>query len=280
MLRGDGERLCLAHASSFSLAAQYMPEKERTAAYELYGFCRATDQILDVSTNVKEKTEQLNDWQLELTRAWEQDTSSIPILHGFVQTCKEYSIPREWGFRLIEGLRQDLSRTRYETFDELYEYCFSAAAIPGLFMAYVARAPHAALEHAIELGIGMQLTNILRDVREDYEMGRIYLPQHELTQFGCTDETFVNAQQSPAFQKMMQFQVARARGYYMSAEEGIRMLPQGMRMSMHLSSLFYHEILVEIERKNYDVFSGRVFVPDARKKELVRTAEAHAKVLA
>lgn len=263
------EKLCRKHATSFSLAAEYLPERERMAAYATYGFCRVTDQIIDGKNPLEEKKHRLEEWSNLLHAAWNEQTSPNPILHAFVQTCKHYDVPREWGFRLIDGLKRDLAQPAYENFDDLYEYCFSAAAIPGLFMAYVLRAPHSALEHAIELGIAMQLTNILRDVKEDYDAGRIYFPRDEMNQFGYTREQLSHHVQNDAFQKMMAFNISRARDYYARSEEGISMLPANAQLGMRLSLVFYREILSEIEKKNYDVYSSRVFVSDERKKELL-----------
>lgn len=263
------EKLCRKHATSFSLAAEYLPERERNAAYATYGFCRVTDQIIDGKSSLEEKKSRLDEWKKQLLSAWNEGTSPDPILHAFVQTCKQYDIPREWGFRLIDGLLRDLTKTHYENFDELYEYCFSAAAIPGLCMAYVLRAPHSGLEHAIELGIAMQLTNILRDIREDFEAGRVYLPRDEMERFGYTSENISQHIQNEAFQNMMTFNISRARDLYRHAEDGIRMIPQEGRLGMRLCLVFYQEILAEIEKKNYDVFSSRVYVSDERKKELL-----------
>jgi phytoene synthase len=263
------EKMCRKHATSFSLAAEYLPERERLAAYATYGFCRVTDQIIDGNDSIAEKKKRLNEWKNNLTRAWDKGTSSNPILHAFVQTCKEYSIPQEWGFRLIEGLKKDLEKSTYENFDELYEYCFSAAAIPGLMMAYVLRAPHSALEHAIELGIAMQLTNILRDVKEDFDAGRVYLPQDEMKKCNYTMEQLAQHEKNDAFSQLMAFNMARAHEYYAKSEEGIAHLPQDAQLGMRLSLVFYREILHEIEKKDYDVFTERVFVSDERKKELL-----------
>lgn len=265
------EKLCRKHATSFSLAAEHLPEKERLAAYATYGFCRVTDQIVDGAQSTTEKKIRLSEWRKNLTLAWANETSPDPILHAFVQTCHHYSIPREWGFRLIDGLEKDLEKKTYENFDELYEYCFSAAAIPGLLMAYVLRAPHSALEHAIELGVAMQLTNILRDIKEDHAVGRIYLPQDELKQFNYSPTQLAASEQNDAFRKMMHYQIARARDYYTRSEEGIAHLPQDAQLGMRLSLVFYREILTEIEKRNYDVYTERVYVSDERKKELLHS---------
>ncbi len=262
--------LCETHASSFSLAAQFLPEEKRNASYALYGFCRATDQLVDGKGTLKEKNETLNQWKSALEKEWTTKDSTHPLLGAFVSTCTTYFIPREWGFRLIEGLRKDLTKKDYETFDELYGYCFSAAAIPGILMAYVMGAKENAMEYAISLGIGMQLTNILRDAKEDFEMGRVYLPQEEMRQFGYFQGDLKNHTQNNAFHEMMKFNIARARDYYTHAEKGIEMLDEDARLGMRLCLVFYREILSEIERANYDVFSSRVFVSEKTKKEILK----------
>lgn len=263
------KKLCQKHATSFSMAAEHLPERERLAAYATYGFCRVTDQIVDGNASIAEKKIRLKEWRNNLVQTWESSTSPDPILHAFVQTCQQYTIPREWGFRLIDGLEKDLEKNSYENFDELYEYCFSAAAIPGLLMAYVLRAPHSALEHAIELGVAMQLTNILRDVKEDHDAGRVYFPEDEMKQFNYTRAQIAACEKNDAFRKMMHYQITRARDYYARSEEGIAHLPREAQLGMRLSLVFYREILSEIEKRNYDVYTERVYVSDERKKELL-----------
>jgi phytoene synthase len=263
------KRVCELHASSFSLAAKYLPEEKRNAAYALYAFCRHTDNILD-STNhpVEEKRNQLMEWKNQLTRAWEEHTHADPILHAFVSTCEQYSIPRELGFALIEGLASDLHVQRFKDFGELYDYCYSAGAIPGLMIAFVVRAPRHVQEYAIALGVGMQLTNILRDIPEDLQQGRIYLPLDELQAFGISEETLKQGKVTREFEAFMRSQIARAREFYAIAERGLPLLEKDSQFSLQLCLEYYREILGEMERAGFDVFSHRIFVTDARKKEM------------
>lgn len=267
------QALCEQYATSFSMAAQFLPEEKRNAAYALYGFCRATDNITDSPHAIAQKEKELAQWKNALTRAWDEKESSDPLLHAFVHVCERYAIPPSLGFALIEGLEKDLQRVRMNDFEELYDYCYAAGSIPGLLMAFALGAEKKSHPYAIALGIGMQLTNILRDIKEDLQQDRIYLPQHELHQFGVTEHALREGKVSPAFVRLMQFQIARARSYYAEAERGMEGLPSEAQPAIYLCLQYYREILSAIEANHYDVFSSRIFVSDARKREM---AQAHA----
>lgn len=270
----ESKQMCLTNANSFSYAAKFLNEEKRNAAYALYGFCRYTDNILDDLSTKEEKINQLNEWKKELAEGWKNNHSNNSIIHAFVHTCKEYHIPQEMGFALISMLEKDLDLQTVSNFEQLKEYCYGAGGIPGIFMASVCHTSKEALPYAVDLGIAMQLTNILRDIKEDYLQGRIYLPQDELQQFGITQEHFQQGKVDPSFVQFMQYQITRARKYYSNAENGIKFLQESDRLPMRLCLLFYREILSEIEKQHYDVFSQRIFVPLKRKEELVALAQA------
>ncbi len=271
------ETLTHQFAHSFFLASRFLPAAKRNAAFALYAFCRTVDQLIDEKGSVNEKEKKLAAWKKELAMTWEKKGHKNPILSAFVFTCNTHSIPREWGFRLIEGLRVDLVHTRYETFDELYAYCFSAGSIPGILMNYAMGGNERTAPYAISLGIGMQLTNILRDMKEDLDMGRVYLPQAELQEFGYSLNELENHVLNENFTRYLQFSISRARTYYMQAEKGIELLPSDVQLSIRLCSIFYQRILDEIERNNYDVFSSRAVVSEERKQSLIATL--HPRVL-
>ncbi|QQR92924.1 MAG: phytoene/squalene synthase family protein [Candidatus Iainarchaeum archaeon] len=262
--------LCEQYATSFSMAAQFLPEEKRNAAYALYGFCRATDNITDSRKTAPQKKKELAEWKNELHAAWDKGQSGNALLHAFVRVCEQYAIPPSLGFALIEGLEKDLQHVRIANFEALHDYCYAAGAIPGLLMAFALGAEKKSHPYAIALGIGMQLTNILRDIKEDLQLNRIYLPQSELQQFGITEHAIAQGVVTPAFVQFMQFQIARARSYYAEAEQGIGLLPEEARPAIYLCLQYYREILSAIEAKHYDVFSSRIFVSDARKREMAQ----------
>lgn len=262
--------LCETYATSFSMAAQFLPQEKRNAAYALYGFCRATDNIADSASSIPEKKKTLAQWKKSLDDEWNGIHSRNDLLHAFVHVCQHHQIPSSLGFALIEGLEKDLRPVRMDDFETLYDYCYAAGSIPGLLMAFALGAEKKSHPYAIALGIGMQLTNILRDIKEDLEQDRIYLPQNEMKQFGITENDLRNRKISPAFTRLMQFQIARARSYYAQAEEGIELLPLDAQPAIYLCLQYYREILSAIEANHYDVFSTRIFVTDARKREMAQ----------
>lgn len=268
----ESQKLCQAHATSFYSAAQFFPEEKRNAAYALYAFCRATDTIVDSENTHQSKQNELLAWKNALQSEWDGKPTTDPLLHAFVITCQAYSIPRELGFALIEGLEKDLYASSHPDFDSLYEYCYAAGGIPGLFMAHVIHAPREYHSAAVALGIGMQLTNILRDVKEDFQKGRVYLPQNELKQFGYSNQDIRNENVNDSFHQLMAFQITRPREYYSTAEKALPFIEPESRLTIQLCLSYYREILAQIERANDDIYTQRVFVPDERKNELLNAS--------
>lgn len=270
-------KLCEHYASSFYSAAQFLPETKKNAAYALYGFCRYTDNIVDGEGPPEYKRKHLKLWKSALHAQWETPYDHHSIIHAFVHTCKEYGIPKELGFGLIDGLEVDLKKNEYSNFDELYTYCYAAGGIPGLFMAYVSSAPASAYPAAVSLGVGMQLTNILRDIHEDLERGRVYLPLDEMNEHGYSIKDLQNHTLNPNFHSLMDHQIARARMYYSEAEKALPHVDASMQLALELCLSYYREILSEIEKNHHDVFAHRAFVSDERKKGLL--GEAISKIL-
>lgn len=268
----ESQKLCQAHATSFYSAAQFLPEGKRNAAYALYGFCRATDTIVDSEKTPSFKKKELENWKNTLHAEWNGEKTNNLIIHAFVATSKEYSIPQELGFALIGGLEKDLYQSIHTDFDSLYEYCYAAGGIPGLFMAHIIHAPREIHSSAVALGIGMQLTNILRDIKEDHQNGRVYLPQDEMNQFGYSNEDIQNEKLNNAFRNLMNFQIARAREYYTEAERALASIQPESRLTIQLCLTYYREILSQIETANADIYTQRVFVSDERKGELLNAS--------
>ncbi|MDP2666796.1 MAG: phytoene/squalene synthase family protein [Candidatus Diapherotrites archaeon] len=254
--------------SSFAIAAESFPLDIRRAATAVHLFCRATDDIVDGKMDPSSKKNKLQEWEKDLHHGWENNSASHPILSAFVNTCREYWIPQTDGFALIEGLRRDLTCHRYATFESLHHYCAAAGGIPGRMMARLVGAPLASMSAAVALGIGMQLTNILRDIQEDFEIGRVYLPHEDIKSFGYTEEELAAGKITPAFQELMRFQVARARSFYVPAREAKYSIPRHARMGTFLCGALYEGILDEIEQRGYDVFSSRVRVSDSRMRQI------------
>jgi len=273
-------RLSTKHYSkSFYISAKMLPPETRWATYALYGFCRYADNLIDNPRNrsVEDLLIEIEYITWELKRAYETGESEHPILGSFVKVAKKYGIPIEYPLELIKGVQMDIQKTRYENFDELYLFAYRVAGVVGLMMTHVlGYKDDSAFEYAEKLGIAMQLTNILRDIQEDKNMGRIYLPQDELRQFGLTEDNIFNEEMCDKMYKFMRFQVQRAHKYYDEGNKGIPMLSRKSQFAIYSSSKIYRGILRKIEARNLNPFQGRVFVSQLKKigiliAEIVRT---------
>jgi phytoene synthase len=256
----------IAHGSkSFAFATRFFPEHLARAAHAVYWFCRTTDDLVDEAPSVEVGRRDLDQWEQDLRRALQCGCSTHPVLSGFVRAVEDYGIPHEYPFELIAGVRMDLEQARYETFDELKLFCYRVASVVGLMMAHVIGYRGAADPYAIDLGIAMQLTNILRDVGADLKLGRIYLPAGELERFGYSESDLRAHVRNESWRQLMRFQVARARDYYHRAEPGIEMLAPEGRFAVRIAADVYSRILNRIEAAEYQVFTQRAVVPAAQK---------------
>ncbi len=267
-------KVTLTFAKTFYFASIFLPKPKRNACYAVYAFCRYVDDLVDshvrgnggvVDAGAVERA--ICQWRAALDRVYDGDAADTPVMIAWADTLGRYSIPRNLPEELIEGVMTDLRPTvRFETFDQLREYCYKVASVVGLMTSEIfGYADPGALPHAIDLGIAMQLTNILRDIGEDYRGGRIYLPTVELERFGVRQEEIARGQVTGHFVEMMEFQIERAHRYYDSADLGIQMLEPDSRLTVTLMSHNYRRILDAIRRNRHDVFTRRAAVPLHRK---------------
>jgi phytoene synthase len=258
------EEMARRHGRTFYLASRFLPPARQRAALATYAFCRRADDIVDhaPATGLTAAAEALNHWERQL------EEPRDPIAVAFAETRARFAIPIEPAYDLLAGIRMDLTPARYATWPDLRRYCYHVAGTVGLLVAPIlgCRDPHA-LTHAAELGIAMQLTNILRDVGEDARQGRLYLPIDELDAFGCDPAAILAGRPGDRdrFAALMAFQIARARAHYAAAHRGIRALAPSGRLTTLAASRLYAGILTEIEALDYDVFSNRARVSSARK---------------
>lgn len=250
------------HGRTFYFACQLLPVAERRCIHAIYAWCRHADDIVDNASPASIQSAQtaLDAWQATITNP------TCPVSRAFAWVVQRYAIPLEPALDLIAGVRMDLDRTRYRTWDELRWYSYCVAGTVGLMTAPILGCSDAsALPHAVDLGIAMQLTNILRDVAEDAEMGRIYLPTEDLDRFGVSATSLLAMQPDGNFRELMRFEIARARGIYAQAHRGIPALSWSGQIATLAGSHLYGEILREIELRNYDVFAGRATVSTPQK---------------
>lgn len=269
----DDWQQCIAiartHGRSFYLASRMLTPERRRAVLSAYAYCRIADDIVD------RMSEEGREAAAEALRAWthELDEPRHPVAVAFAHTRRIYGVPTQPILDLLAGVEMDFSISRYENWDALHRYCYHVAGTVGLIVAPIFGCEdHRAMEHASDLGIAMQLTNILRDVREDAEMGRLYLPTDEMLTFGVDPEDVLAGNPGPGFRDLMAFQVARARSLYDSALKGVPALMPSGRLATLAASHLYAGILDEIEEMDYDVFTGRAFVRNPAKLRSISRA--------
>lgn len=255
-------------ARSFYFSSRFLPVERRWATYALYGFCRYADNLIDLQRERSrdELLAELTHLETEVKVAYRTGESEHPLIKSFIYVALKYGIPERYPIELIRGVEMDAEFNGYTTFDELYLFAYRVAGVVGLMMTCIlGYSDDAAFPYAEKLGIAMQLTNILRDVQEDKDMGRIYIPDEELRRFGVTSEEILQERMTPQLRELMKFQLERAHSYYIQAEPGIAMLRGDSRFGIYTASRIYQAILYKIEAADYNPFLGRVFVPNSRK---------------
>jgi len=266
------------HAKTFYFASHTLPIKKRNACFAVYAFCRYIDDLVDVAMesgemSVADTLSVIQSWQHALASVYagqsvslSDGTNADAILLAWEDTLRHFQIPYDLPGLLIEGVLMDTSVSRFASFNELYEYSYKVASVVGLMTTEIfGYSDPSAREQAVDLGIAMQLTNILRDVKEDAARGRIYLPLDEMRQFGVTEHNVLNAEYTPAMRALLAMQAKRAKAFYTSAAKGIPKLSADCRLTVYLMSMNYEKILDVIVSKDYDVFSARVTTSLAQK---------------
>lgn len=249
-----------AHGKSYFFATRFFPEDLRFATHALYAFFRIPDEIVDNPSGrgVADSAQALEDWKTQWRKAYETRESDDDVLLAAADTFHRFQIPFKYSEDFLDAMIQDTWKDRYATYPELEKYMYGSAAVVGLMMSHVIGYEKGALAYAEKLGYAMQLTNFLRDIREDYEMrGRIYLPQDEMARYGVSEADIANGQMTPAFVTLLKFHIARADRLYDEANKGIGLLDKRGRFAVRAASDLYREILRKIESQNLDVFAKR-----------------------
>lgn len=256
-------------SKTFYFGSLFLPPEKRQAMWAIYTFCRFTDDLVDCADTLPPEIvrHNLDVWEVSLRQSLNGLAQPArPDTIAWVDTVLKFQLSLRPPLELLEGVRMDLDKRRYANFDELKLYCYRVASTVGLMASDVIGFEDSrALEYAINLGIAMQLTNILRDVGEDAAKGRIYIPQDELQEYGYSEEELLRGEINPRFVQLMQFQIARARHYYEQAIPGIEYLDKKCRFSISLAASLYSQILGRIEHNKYDVFTKRAYVPTRQK---------------
>ena len=252
----QGYRLTKESNTNFYYSFFSLPAEKRKALYAIYALCRSLDDVADESPGRLEASEALLKWTTEIINMY-QGTPSHPLTVALKPYIEWYSIPQKYFLELIKGVEMDLTKNRYNTFDELHRYCYRVASVVGLICAEVFGYQNAVtLGYAVDLGIALQLTNILRDIKADAANGRIYLPLEDLKRFEYAEEDLFSSRYNQAFVEMMRFETVRAWSYYKRAEETLPREDRKAMVAAEIMRAIYTTLLRKIENSNYDVFSA------------------------
>ena len=268
----QAEQVIRAHSKTFYFATGLLPQAPRQAIRALYGFCRSTDDIVDTAEHGTVGLEQLEKWRAQTGLPAEKQDH--PILYTWARVRQTYAVDRIYEQELIDGVARDIKFTPYQTWPELEHYCYAVASTVGLLsMPIIGLAPGTTFEqaapYAIQLGIALQLTNILRDIGEDASRGRVYFPQEDLARFGLTLQDIYDQVYDERFINLMRFEIQRARQIYQKALPGIKLLSPSARPAVGAAALLYREILDEIEHIDYQVHLKRAHTSGWKKLSML-----------
>jgi phytoene synthase len=254
-----GRRGLMARRTSFYYAFLVLPPEQRRAIVAVWDFCRAVDDAVDEAEQEKrqEAREAVCFWRAELARCYEGGVPQTLQGRRLQPFIARFDLPRDAFVDVIDGVAMDLDTTRYQTFDDLLEYCHRVASAVGLICIRIfgCRDPQAR-EYALNLGVALQLTNIVRDIKDDLARGRVYVPLDDLAAAGCTVADLAAGRMTPRVRQVIAFECGRARDYYRRA---VAVRPEQDRRRLTAAEIMravYFETLRRVERRDYDVFSG------------------------
>ena len=258
------------HGRTYYLATLLLPRWKRRHVHALYGFTRYADEIVDDLDSTLDRAGQaaaLRAWGERFFAGLRGRPCPDPILPAVLHTVRAFDLDVADFERFLHSMAMDLHTDGYRTYQDLLVYMEGSAAVIGTMMAPILESadPPAAAEHARQLGLAFQLTNFIRDVAEDLERGRVYLPAEDLERFGVGRADLAAAQASPAVAELLAFEVERARSHYRAAEPGIELLAPSSRPCIRVAFDLYGGILDEVERAGYQVLASRVAVPRHRR---------------
>jgi 15-cis-phytoene synthase len=259
------------YSRTYYFSTRLFPPEIRRHVHALYAFTRYADEIVDGKKGASARTrlEALEAFEAETMAALAGEEVEDPILRAFTNTTRERGIGPGYLRPFMRSMKMDTCVFRYRTYEDLEEYMYGSAAVVGLMMCRVIGAEaEETRPHAEALGEAMQLTNFLRDVREDWERGRVYLPLEDLKRFGYSEEDFGRGRVNEAFVELMRFEIDRARMLYLIADQGMRYIPRGRRFPVLVARHLYAAILKRIEELGYDMFSHRAETTLAEKLQV------------
>jgi 15-cis-phytoene synthase len=271
------------HGKTYYLATLLLPPAKRPYVHALYGFARYADEIVDdlASTLTEsQKAEQLKIWGDDFLAKFDSGETNDPVCIAVLDTVRRWSIPRAHFEAFLHSMTMDLTVTEYQTYEDLYEYVYGSAAVIGLQMVPILEpTSQDAYKHATELGVAFQLANFIRDVGEDLERGRVYIPLAELAQFGVTRADLEARIATPQIKAALEFQVSRVRQLEESSRAGIAMLGQAAQPCIETARILYCGIVDAVEGIEYEVFAKRATVSLTRRLQVAIPAYFQARKL-
>jgi phytoene synthase len=254
-------RVARTQARNFYYSFLLLSRPQRRAMCAIYAFMRYCDDLSDAA-GVPDRAAALARWREDLEAALAGRLPDHPLWPAFADAVARYRIPRQYFHEMIAGVRSDLEPRAVQTFDELYRYCYQVASVVGLTVIHVFgfESPEA-LTLAEKCGVAFQLTNILRDVREDAENGRIYLPAEDLARFDVRPADLRGAAVTPGLRRLLEFEARRARGYYRESAPLVEMVDRESRASLRALIAIYSRLLDRIVEADYEVLARRMRVP-------------------
>ena len=255
------KRLNAEHGKTYYLATLLLPRSKRPHVHALYGFARYADEIVDTYTEestAQARSRALQEFSSRALADIDRGSSADPILAALVNTVKGFAIPHEYFAAFLESMAMDLHKDRYANYGELEHYMYGSAAVIGLEMLPILGSVSDAAKYAAQrLGEAFQLANFIRDVAEDLDRGRIYLPLDELARFGVTEEALFARKLTPEIIAALKFQIARVRSLQAEAAAGITLLDKVSQPCIEAASELYCGIVDEVEKNGYDIFTKR-----------------------
>ena len=264
------ERVSRQRAKNFYYSFLVLPRPKRQAMCAIYAFMRECD---DRSDGPEAALEKVAEWRAGLDAALAGDASDHPVWPAFVDTARRYNIPARYFHEMIDGVSSDFETKTIATFDELYRYCYLVASIVGLTIIHIfGFEDPSALQLAEKCGVAFQLTNILRDIREDSGNGRVYLPADDLARFGVKREELNQTRLTPTLRDLLLFEATRARDYYRESRPLLGMVHRDSRPALWALMEIYSRLLARIEAEGYPVLERRVSLPAREKIGIVLRA--------
>lgn len=247
--------------SSFYYAFNLLPEEKRDAMNTVYAFCRKTDDIVDENSDSTDvKYEKLRKWRIEFEKSF-SGHSEFALLNKLGTTISNFNIPLDPFFELIKGMEMDLQKDRYKSFDDLQLYCYRVASTVGLMCIEIFGYKHPSTrQFAVDLGIALQMTNILRDIGKDAKNGRIYLPQEDLIKFNYTEKEILSLIYNNNFRDLMIYESSRAKQYFNSATANLDLDDKKTMFAARAMQHIYYKMLENIISADYDVFNNDIKV--------------------